>query len=87
MKKFKLLFLLFAIATYALATTPRLDTLEDKNRELASKLEESQKVLMQQELNNQNLESKIGELKSELEKLKNTQDDYRIEKSSYDFKM
>jgi len=87
MKKFKLLFLLFTVASYAIATTPRLDAVEANNAKLTSKLEESQRTLMQQELNNKSLESKINELKSELEKLKNTQDDYRIEKSSYDSKI
>jgi len=87
MQKFKLLFLLFTVAGYAVTSTPRLDAVEANNAKLTSKLEESQKALMQQELNNKSLESKINELKSELEKLKNTQDNYRIEKSSYDLKM
>jgi len=49
---------------------------------LESRLENYEK-----DLQIKSLESKITELKSEFEKLKETQDTYRIEKSSYDFKM
>ena len=79
MFKFLLLSLLFT--TFSLAKgTPRLDDVENK-------LSESEKSIMKQELNTQNLQTKIDELKAELQKLKDTQDNYRIEKSSYDSKM
>jgi len=79
MFKFLLFSLLFS--TFSLAKgTPRLDDLE-------SKLSVSEKSIMKQEFTAQNLQTKIDELKTEIQKLKDTQYNYRIEKNSYDYKM